>query len=406
MARGADLEGPGGVDLADALVANRLERLEAEARGFGLVAAWCDEHDEQTVPATAATGRARPAGAERARKVGADGTPLVAEFACAELGVLLHLPAGSAGSLMRDALDVRHRHPRLWEALRGLRAQVWQARHVARRVHAAGLSLEQARWVDAQTTPYVETLPWYRFTDLVEAKIVEADPAAAQARVRARALEQFVATGQCNEFGLKTVVAKAQAGDVIFFVAMCERIAQVLLLKGNAAPLQVRRAAAIGILAHPHRAAALLEEFALTDTGTVPPPAPAEDDTVAVPVGEHEMHPCDNDADDEPSRPPGLPRLRLDPDLCRPAATLYVHMSEHTLRAATQGEAGGVVRAEDAGVVTAGQVQDWLGHAQVRMVKVLDLAGQVPVDGYEVPAAMAEAVEVRNPFSVAPYGTV
>ncbi len=75
-----------------------------------------------------------------------------------------------------DALNVRHRHPQLWAALAEGRGRVWQARKVAQSCAAAGLDLEQARWVDAVTTPYVASLPWGRFESLVEAKIIEADP--------------------------------------------------------------------------------------------------------------------------------------------------------------------------------------------------------------------------------------
>ncbi len=49
---------------------------------------------------------------------------------------------------MADALDVRHRLPKLWAELMAGRVRVWQARHVASRTRATGLSLGQARQVD------------------------------------------------------------------------------------------------------------------------------------------------------------------------------------------------------------------------------------------------------------------
>ncbi len=42
---------------------------------------------------------------------------------------------------------------------------------------AAGLRLEQARWVDAAVVDGYETLSWTRFLERVEAKIIEVDPA-------------------------------------------------------------------------------------------------------------------------------------------------------------------------------------------------------------------------------------
>ena len=57
------------------------------------------------------------AGMERAKQLGGAGTPAVAEFACAELGVLMGTSPVTAENLVRDAVDLRHRHPLLWAAL-------------------------------------------------------------------------------------------------------------------------------------------------------------------------------------------------------------------------------------------------------------------------------------------------
>jgi hypothetical protein len=107
------------------------------------------------------------------------------------------------------------------------------------------------RWVDAQTTGYVSSLPWARFETLVAAKIVEVDPAAAEQRRVTAAMDRFVRTGQSTEYGLKTLVARATAGEVIFFVAMVDRIATILAEGGDTDPVEVRRSKAIGILATP-----------------------------------------------------------------------------------------------------------------------------------------------------------
>src|SRR3954451_23896467 len=129
-------------------------------------------------------------------------------------------------------------------------------------VHAADLTAAQARFVDEATTPYVDTLAWAAFTRLVEARIIEADPAAAEARRVAPALERFVATGRSSEFGLKTLIARANAGEVIYFMAMCDRIAQILALEGDPDPADVRRSKALAILANPARALAMLVRHA------------------------------------------------------------------------------------------------------------------------------------------------
>ncbi len=188
---------------------------------------------------------------ERPRRFGGDGTPEAGEFAAAELGVLMGRSHVAAANLMADALDIRHRLPLLWAAVLDGSVRVWQARHVASRTRITGLTLEQARSVDTATTPYLATLTWGRFTDLLEARIIAADPAAAEARREAAELDRFVTTGQSSDHGLKTLIARATAGEVIYLVAMVDRIAQILELEGDESSIGVRRSKALGILAHP-----------------------------------------------------------------------------------------------------------------------------------------------------------
>ena len=131
--------------------------MDAEIAQVRLVARLCDLHS-----ATAAPVPSPVAGTERSVLVGGDGTPRVEEFAVGELGVLLDLTTSAARGLMRDVLDLRHRHPRLWDSVLAGRTRFFAARHVLRATHAAGLSLPQARVVDARLAPYLGRLPWGR----------------------------------------------------------------------------------------------------------------------------------------------------------------------------------------------------------------------------------------------------
>jgi hypothetical protein len=47
----------------------------------------------------------------------------------------------------------------------------------------------------------------------------------------------------------------------------------------------------------------------------------------------------------------------------------------------------------------------FLGHTNVSVKPVLDVLNQTPVDGYETPASMAEALHLRNPADIFPFGT-
>ena len=78
---------------------------------------------------------------------------------------------------------------------------------------------------------------------------------------RLAALARFVATGQSDEHGLRTLAARAQRRrGSFYFVAMCDRLAQILEARGDTDPVDVRRSKALAILANPAGALALLEE--------------------------------------------------------------------------------------------------------------------------------------------------
>ena len=394
----ADLDAAGA---CEAVTGTQVDLREAEWRELALAAHWADLHDEHTLPPAHGVVLA---GMERAKQLGGAGTPAVAEFACAELGVLMGTSPVTAENLVRDAVDLRHRHPHLWAALADGRARVWKARKVAHLTHAAGLSLDQALMVDAAVTPYVDALAWKAFTDLVEARIIEADPAAAEARRVAESLARFVSTGQSDEFGLKTLIVRATAGDVIFFVAMSDRIAACLLADGDTDPVDVRRSKAVGILAQPALALQLLEKHAAlapTDPAEPASDEPADPDE---PVeAEESCGTCGRtDTDTGAARP-----FPVDPDKLRPSATLYVRISEESLLSgsgvAVCGGTGSAGGSGAVGVVTVQQVAELLGHCRVTVRPVLDLRDQLPVDAYEVPTGMREALKLSRPSSVFPY---
>lgn len=208
---------------------NHRALLEREATQIYLAVHWADLYNGD---ARDATGRLLP-GMERARRLGAAGTPRVLEFAHTEFAALQDMHPLTGQRLIRDGLNLRHRHPRLWARIRSGQVRVWAACKIAQQ--CAALDHDQALWVDAATAEYSDTLSFGRFQTLVAARIIEVDPDAEEARRRAAEAERFVRTGQCNAHGLKTLVAKAQAGDVIWFVAMADRIATILAANGDPA---------------------------------------------------------------------------------------------------------------------------------------------------------------------------
>jgi hypothetical protein len=437
---------------ADAVVEVRARLLRAEADRLALAVHWADLHDSESVTGSG-SGHVLP-GSERAVLVGGDGTPQVAEFAVAELAVLMQVSLAAAASLIADGLDLRHRMPLLWTAVQERSIDAWKARKVAARLRSCGLSQAQALWVDMQVTPYVGSLSWNRLWDRLEGKIIEVDPEAAEERAQAQAMARFVRTGRSNEYGLSTIVARASAGDALFFVAMCDRLAQILALEGDSDPVDVRRSKAIGILADPARALAMLQRHAALDddeqpvtdesgaederTGeddrdpgghgdkagaieaaaeTTPDPGAGEsgDGSVAGPVpasapsatagaagttGTH-CTTCGATTGDPTAfvRP-----MRVDPAKLRPAATLFIHTSREAWERGRSGAAGaGVARVEGIGPVTLEQAVEMLGHTNVTVRGMIDLAEDRPVDGYEVPERMREILFQRSPGCVFPW---
>lgn len=355
----------------DALARTRDAILAAEIEQVELVAHWADLRSEDADAALPHDGSALP-GLERSVRPGADGTPAVREFAAAELGVVLGTTTTAAQALLRDVLDLRHRHPGLWQSVRSGQARFWQARQVARHTHAAGLDRDQARWVDARTSPRLGLVSWGRMLGLVEADVVAADPETAEQRRLSAQTDRFVRTGRSTDHGVSTIYARADAGDAHFFVSMCDRVARVLALRGDDDTLDVRRSRALGILATPARAVALLQRDELADEAISG----------------------------------GTPVVTIDPTVpperFAPPATLYVHLTlAQFLRSTT-----GAAHVEGVGAVTVEGAVDLLHHARVTVRPVLDLHEHWAVDRYRPPQLMREHVVLATPFEVFPFGTL
>jgi hypothetical protein len=356
---------------AQAITAHRVEALRVGAERLALAAHWCDLHPaEDDQPTVTLPGTARP------RRSGADGTPQVSEFAAEELGCLLGVHSHAAHTLMADAVNLRHRHPRLWALVMAAQVPDWVARKTSRLVAAADLSGEQARWVDRVTRGYAASLPPGRYFALVEARIIEADPETAEARRRAHALQRFVRTGQTSEHGLKTLVARATSGEVIYLVAVVDRIAQILALQGDTDPAEVRRSKALGILATPARALQLL--------------AWAETEHTDDPVADAEL-PAEQRNDPDLNAAIAARLARVPVRQLLPPATLYVHLTDAAL---TTGR--GVARLEGVGPITLDQVREFLGHGNLTVTPVVDLNDGAAVDCYEIPARIHQIVKLRH----------
>jgi hypothetical protein len=298
-------------------------------------------------------------------------------------------------------LDLRHRLPVTWARVGAGEVKPWIARRVAQATRQLGLAA--ARAVDATVARWADRLTWSRLAGVVEAAIIEADPAGAQAVVDADRHDQGVWVAPSSEHGSKTVFIRADAADVIWFDATIDRIADGIGLLGDTASKDTRRARAVGIIANPQQSLTVFDQAAAAYRTAHPAGLPPD---VTGPVDSDEPAECGEPAEgDEPVQTSQLPAgrepsrtARVDP---RPPATLYVHVDADTLRSGGDGAA----RVEGVGPVTVEQARRWLGHCAVTVKPVIDLAAVAPVDSYEIPDRLREAVRLVCPGDVFPYAS-
>jgi len=460
-----------GQSVADFLVLETAHIIAGEARRFVAVAAYADCYGPEAQVRTGVPGE------PRLRTFGGDGTPEVLDLTSQEVGALLGRSPVAGSHQLQDALDVRHRHPQTWArlletcaadapgadpALAAGMVQVWQARAVAKACHTAGLTLEQARWVDAEVTPLLGHLAWSTLLNVLAERVIAADPDAAEARRADEERATYVAAGQANEHGVKTLVAKARAGDVIALLAMLDLLAGCLKADGVDGTRDELRAQAVGIIANPAEALTLLLRHAIKDqTPTSVEPTPLVEpvettDPLVEPVettssvedlfADRRIDPHEADAGPPPDtdprdiaspdlddRPPdddsgessapnqpdadppdwmnhlggieGLAGLlallgrSIDPTRLTPKRVLYLHLNESSF----DRDRNGAVRFEDEQPITLGHLLELLAGTRVTLKPVIDLANTRSVERYEVPDDLREAVQLTATRSLSPW---
>lgn len=290
----------------------RAERDRASRDIFVLAAHFADLYNVHATPRGL-----RRKGGERPIQVAGDGAPLVLEFAIAELAAELHLTTWSAKRLIGDALETRHRLPRLWQRVYDGEVADWIAAKVARATR--NLTAEQAAIVDAEIAEYADSrLPYWRFAELLAAKVIQADPEGAATRERAAAEQRFAKVGQSNEHGQKTLYIKTSAAEMARIDASISYLAEALKTLGDPDPQDLRRTKAVLILANPAQALALMQALA-THNSRSEPPAPG-----APGPGGGEASDCpttDEHADGAPARqahPQPAPDPESDPEPAGP----------------------------------------------------------------------------------------
>ncbi len=463
----------GSTEQLTALVADNHARAKLhDCRRLVLAAAWADAYaDPDDRPDV------EPGGGSRRRKIrldqegfvqlGGSGTPWLAETCAAEFGVVQQLSIGSARCLIADALDLRHRLPRLWDRVLAGEVHAWKARQVA--VRSRYLGPIPVAVLDQQLSHQLELVPWARFEKILDAALLHVDPVTYGQRAEEAKTRRDVWAADAAE-GLRTLIIRACQGDTAVFLAAVNRVADLLADEGDEDPIGARRAKAVGILGNPAAALDLLNRHVRQSDiyedswGYGPNPnetdpwdqassagwadrrsrfydQPRADDADYLtgqrePAGEpsdsaepesiQEMssgrpgpirgpaHEPPADDLDAPDPDEGTPHHRL-----LPAGGLSLREVTPKERDASRPrclivfhltdqafhDRHGVVRT-DAGPITVDELRQFLtdSDAKITLQPVVDPAAMAPIDSYEIPVSMRRAMDVRQPASVFPFG--
>ena len=285
------------------------------------------------------------------------GAPLVAEFAVTEFAAAIGLSTDAGKAYVGQALELRHRLPRVWRRVVDGDLRAWQARRIAERTLL--LSREAVAFVDAHVAPTAHKIGPYQLHALVEQAIAQFMPDLAEERRLAKADGRYftIEDQQDSYDGTASVHGELDVADAHDLETAVAGLAAQLKDLGSEEALDVRRAMAVGELAR------------------------------------------------------SQPTLDLDPTSVEPVETnrrtqrqvvLYVHLTDAALKGAA-----GTARLERGNAqVTAGQVRDWCGAAGSVVVKpVIDLEGHDPVESPAVPERHAEIVSLRDRTCVFPWCT-
>jgi hypothetical protein len=298
------------------------------------------------------------------------GAPWVTEFCVAEFAAALGMPTDHGRWLLGEAIELRHRLPRLWRRVMAHDLPAWRARRIARRTME--LTAEAAGFVDRQIVHVAHRAGPAIVDRLIDEAVARFMPATAAAQAaRAADGRRFVVDHRQVSFsGTSKVYGELDLADALDLdAAVTARAAQLAALGGDL-HLDARRAAAVGEIA---RADLTLDLSASTEAA----------------------------ASGTENKGSGRPSRRG----CR-ETVLYVHLSADALSGHPDRSASVVGRVENTGdLVTADQIRRWCAnpYAKVVVKPVIDLEAHVHVGSYEVTDRQAEQIALRDGSCVFPW---
>ncbi|WP_028473038.1 HNH endonuclease signature motif containing protein [Nocardioides alkalitolerans] len=355
----------------------------AEVEVLVAVADWADAHTEGGVVADqyGPFGLLRDdahllPGADVFGELGGPGAPLVSEFCVVEIAAALGLSTDSGRRLVGEAVELRHRLPRLWSRVTAGVLPVWRARKIAQ--ETTQLTFEGAEFVDRHLAPVAHKTGMVTAQKLVAEAIARFDPEKAELdRADSDATRRFDIDFDAQvdpARGVVPVLGTLDLADALDLENAVSRVAADLALAGSLDSLDARRSSAVGEIAR--------RQTTLDLSG------------------------CGDPADDDVAAPAASAATRSKAR----QVVLHVHLSEAALTELDPHVCGGVdlARVEKTrSFVLAEQVREWCRATSTQVVvkPVIDLRDQVAVDAYEIPDRIAERVRLTRPICVFPHCT-
>ena len=224
-----------------------------------------------------------------------------------------------------------------------------------------------------------------------------ADPDATAERERKAAEQQLArkTRGEEDDHGLRGFYIRAPFATIAVFDAALARIADILADLGDTEAVDRRRVKALLILSRPDLAAELIAAYqAWRDRPDDPTDLPQTWSRQARPTK-------------QPTKQPAVARTGATPVIDWKTLLPAVVINVHTYAGSPDcPDSDGIARIEGCGPVSEAWVRDHLSpHANVTVKPVLDLAGQAPVDCYEIPERHRRAVHLMTPADTFPYST-
>ncbi|WP_246861962.1 HNH endonuclease signature motif containing protein [Nocardioides sp. SYSU D00065] len=369
------LAGPRGAEAEDlsasALLAAIKERKAAEDRAaadqLDLAARWADLHPPESIHAAASF---TVPGCEHEEPIAGEGAPLVAEFCVAELGAVLGISTTAAKRLIGDALELRHRLPRLWAQVQSGAVPAWRARSVAEvTIHATpALTREAAGWVDSQVAAVAGRIGPAQLDRLVAETIkrhdlAPPDPAAdpEDGYLSMDPRHVTIDTQDVHYAGTMRLEAELDLADALDLDRALAHGAATLAALGSPAPLDARRAKALGDLARTQTALDLHTQGHLAKQSS-----------------------------------DGLPVAR--------EVVLHAHFDATTVGEQTVFRPTGRLE-EGQRLVLLDQVKAWCADTRTKVTikPVIDLNAELTSPGYDIPDRIREQVALRDATCVFPY---